>query len=254
MAEGTVRAPETISLFEALDSAISTTTRIGDRNKLPPWEAVRKRREILSPGHAEVVTSCAPNSRKLDEAAQIGLRVGFTGCRQDGNLRLLRWNQSGCFFADLFAGGNEVVRAAQAQGLRASILPADFFTPWCKRSWQSRMQYFPTISPPFEPAYENIAFGMIWRYWSIVVLSARLLPRRTKISAGLWLRLDHLSSNVSFVKRVLSASEHAAPVAFNIAFLRAVVQHLTIARISFVQTATSRDLVWTLGKHVSLGE
>ena len=74
---------------------------------------------VLLKDHAKVATSCAPNTSKLDGAARIGLRVGYRGCRQRWKLRPRRWNLSGCYFADLFAGGREVARAAQTQGFRA---------------------------------------------------------------------------------------------------------------------------------------
>ena len=77
---------------------------------------LQSERKMFSPDHAEVATSCAPNTSKTDKAAQSGLRGGFRGCRQRGKLRPLRWSPPGCCFADLFAGGREVARAAQAQG------------------------------------------------------------------------------------------------------------------------------------------
>ena len=45
---GTVRAPDVITLFEALDSADNTMMRIGTWNRLPPLEAVTKMPDISS--------------------------------------------------------------------------------------------------------------------------------------------------------------------------------------------------------------
>ena len=78
-----------------------------------PPDVVRSNREVPSPDHARVATSSAPITSKLDDAAQIGLRVGFRGCRQRGKLRPLRWNPSG---RHLFAGGGEVARASKPRG------------------------------------------------------------------------------------------------------------------------------------------
>ena len=51
--------------------------------------------------------------------AKRGLRVGFRGRRQRGNLRSSRWNQAGCCYTDLFAGGRQIALPAQAQGVKA---------------------------------------------------------------------------------------------------------------------------------------
>ena len=48
------------------------------------------------------------------------------GCRQRKRLRALLWNSSGRYFSDLFAGGREVARAAQAQGFTVQAWDAIF--------------------------------------------------------------------------------------------------------------------------------
>ena len=75
------RNPKVMSPFEAFDPANKTTMRIGTWNRLPPFVAVRKMRNISPRDHAGVATSCAPNTPKIDDASRNGLRVGFRGCR-----------------------------------------------------------------------------------------------------------------------------------------------------------------------------
>ena len=65
-----------------------------------------------------------------------------------------------CLVSILFALVLGQLPAKQVMQSRANY-QLSFVTPWCKLWWQGHMPCFLTTFPPFQPAHENITFGMI---------------------------------------------------------------------------------------------